>query len=370
MSILKRTLLVILTPILTTLLFATVLDFGIVRTIGTPAPIKKTLADSGIYSSVVGSLLSQAKQSTGSGGVVSLTDPLIQKAANQTFTPQYLQTQTEGFIDSAYRWLNGVTPTPDFKLDLSPLKSSLANNVAADVQAKLATLPACTTAVDPSTYNPLTATCLPKGITPASAANTIKDNLVSGQGFLDNPVISADTIKQQGSSQSIFQDKLKQVPSYFSWVKKLPYISAGLTILVALAIVFLNSTKRKGLRHVGWTMIFVGAIMLAFAWGANYLMTKKFLPSLNLGNAVLQSKVETVGKDITQQIDKTYWAFGGTYVVLGVAAIVGPTVIGRGGNQSRAKGSQPKAPAGEMDEKPAEAEEEAEKPAKKTIKVQ
>lgn len=373
MLILKRTLLFIVAPLLSTLLLLTALDYGIVRIVGTPAPIKKTLADSGVYDSVVGSLLSQAKTSTGSSGEVSLTDPLVQKAASQTFTPQYLKTQTESFLDSTYQWLNGVTPSPDFKLDVTSLKTSLADNVASGVKERLTGLPVCATGFNPASFDPLTATCLPKGITPTSAANDVRSTLTSGQGFLDDPNISANDIKQDGSSQSVFADQLKQVPDAFALVKKSPYILAGLAILAATAVIFLSSTKQKGLRRVGVSLITVGVIVLIFAWGTNYLVTKKALPEIKFSdNLVMQEKLKTLAKDVTQQIVATFWVFGGVYTVLGVSAVAGPSLMNR---RSRAPktapaaepiAEKPTASASHPETKP----DEPEQPKKRNIKIQ
>src|SRR5476651_1995940 len=97
MNFLRKALLVLLTPIFTLLLYATAVDMGIVRVVNQPSSIKKILVDSGIYHSAVSGLLDQAKQITpdnNSGGNVSLSDPAIRSAANSTFTPQFLQTNT------------------------------------------------------------------------------------------------------------------------------------------------------------------------------------------------------------------------------------------------------------------------------------
>lgn len=375
MLIIRRILLVFVASLFTTLLFLTAWDFGVMRTIGTPGPVKKTLSDSGIYDSVLTGLLNQAKENTSSSGDVSLIDPVIQKAANASFTPQVLQQNTEKILDSTYKWLNGDSPTPDFKIDLSSVKTSFASNVASGLQDKLATLPVCTTAASKDNFDALTASCLPKGMTTASAANNVKTSLLSGQGFLDNPVITANDLKANGSNTSIFTDKLKKAPDYFSWIKKVPYILIGLTLLTGALIVLLSATKSKGLRKIGFTLVIVGVLMLVFAWGSNYLLTKKAIPKLSLNNnAVMQEKIQILAKDLTQEIDKTFWMFGIAYTVLGAAAIAYPMISGRSagsqkGNKRAAaedgepEHSAPETPAHAPTHQPAE-------PKKRTIDIQ
>lgn len=348
------------------------------QTIGTPAPIKKTLNDSGVYDSVLTGLLNQAKKNTTSSGEVSLTDPIVQKAANASFTPEVLRQNTEKILDSTYKWLNGESATPDFKIDLSGSKTSFAANVANSVQDRLATLPVCTTNVTKDNFDALSTNCLPKGMTAAGAANEVKSNLLSGQGFLENPVITSNDLKASGSTTSVFNNQLKKAPQYFSWVKKLPYILMGLTLLTGALIVLLSATRSKGWRKIGITMLVVGILMLAFAWGANYLVTKKVLPKINLdNNAVLQEKIQTLAKDLTQQIDKTYWMFGIAYSVIGAGAIAFPMVSSRFGGQKTGKpkaktetgpGDEPK-PETETRSSPA-APAKAEEPKKRTINIQ
>ncbi len=379
MLILKKILLVLVASLFTTLLFATAWSTGVIRTVGTPAPIKKTLNDSGLYSSVLGSFLDQAKQSTSSSGEVSLTDPVVKKAANQTFTPQVLKDTTEKILDSTYKWLNGDTKLPDFKLDLSSYKNSFAANVAADVQTNLASLPACPTNVRADSFDALSATCLPKGTTAATAAAQVQSNLLNGKGFLDNPVLTANDLKLNGSNTSVFTDQLNKAPKYFSWLKKAPLILGLITVLLAAAIVFLSSSRAKGIRHISFTLIWVGALMLAFAWALNWLVSSKLSQHININNnLVLQEKVQILAKDITKIIDKNYWVFGGVYAGLGLIGLGSPFIM------SRLGGRKPKAPKATTEvEKPAPkdldgpnpeatkpTEKPQESPKKKTISIQ
>src|SRR5438105_11091285 len=101
MNIMRKMLVVFLAGLLPVFLFALAIDTGIIKTAGSSAPIKKILADSGIYNSLISSALDQSKTTGGDqGGGISLTDPLVKQAAENTFTPQYLQQNTEKALDS------------------------------------------------------------------------------------------------------------------------------------------------------------------------------------------------------------------------------------------------------------------------------
>ena len=321
--------LVFLGALLPFFLFALAIDTGIIRTAGSSGNIKKILADSDIYSSIISSTLDQAKTSGGEGEGISLTDPNIKAVAEKTFTPQFLQENTEKVLDSVFLWLDGKTTIPDFKLDLSGLKDTFANETAKAAEARAVTLPVCPTGLSGSadSYEPFSASCLPRGMTPASVAAQIQNSLSKGEGFLEDPIITADTIKLSGSGQSVFADQLKGIPNYYQQVKKTPIYLAVLSLLIALAIVFLSTSRTRGLHRVGITLTTVGILLLIFAYALDWGINKKLLPQMNLENKVLQEKLKTLASDITANVDKTYYTFGGIYTGLGVLAIGLPLFI-------------------------------------------
>lgn len=368
---------ILLAGLLPVLLFTLAIDAGIIRSAGSSAPIKKILADSKIYDSIVPSLLDQAKTTGGDqGGGVSLTNPSVKKIAENTFTPQFLQANTEKVLDSIYVWLDGKSSIPDFRIDLSSLKTTFANEAAKEAEAKAATLPACPPGLsgNSDSFEVFSATCLPKGLTPTSVATNVRSGISSGQGFLENPVITADTIKGTNSNQSVFADQLKNVPKTYQNVKKTLAILAILSLLTTAAIVFLSSSRAKGLRRVGVILLIIGIFMLVFAWGLNYGVNQKALPKLSLDNKVLQDRLKTLAADIVQSIDKTYWTVGGVYAGLGALAIGGSMFIRRRGGPPAAKQAShlPPEPVAHQAPQPETPAPAAPKPApkKRPIKIQ
>ncbi len=322
MNFLRKTALVIITPIFTFLLFAAAFDMGILRVVSQPNNVKQVLSDSGVYNSAVNSLLDQAKQETSNNGSLDLTNPTIKSAANATITPQYLQQNTDSAIDAVYAWLNGKTPQPQFSIDVSSLKDKFAAAASQAAEQRATTLPACTDAASASAAvnDPVAATCLPPGVTPAAVGSEVQGNLLGGQGFLDNATIDASTIKGKNSNHSIFASQLKDAPKQYQRIKKTPIILSLLALLSAVAIVFLSSSRRKGLRHVGILLVIIGIFMLVLAWGMNEAVTKE-VPKIKLNNAVAQTDVRKVIVDLEQKIDQNYWIFGAVYTVLGALAI-------------------------------------------------
>lgn len=336
MRVVRRVLLGLIVPILILLLFATTLSTGLVQTFANPAPIKHIISDSGIYNSVLDNSLDQASPMTVDSSQIPFSDILLRKAAVATFTPQFIKQNTETVVDSIYGWLNGETPLPDFYIDLSSQKQAFAANIAQSVQQRLASLPACTTLSILTDFDALNATCLPVGITPNAAAASLKSDILNGQGFLDNPIITADSIRASGDSQSIFTDQLKNAPQFFHDAKLAPSVLAALSVLAAIAVILLSRVKKLGLRKVGFTLLISGVLMLLFAWGINHIVMNNIVPKISLDTSSLQTSIRSIMVDIVKSIDRCWWYFGAIYSALGLAAILGITYWAKkSGNQPR-----------------------------------
>jgi hypothetical protein len=350
MPIAKRIGLSILSPLFVLLLFATAFDIGFVQTATHPATVKRLVAESGIYNSVVSNALAQTKSISTSYGSIPTSDPAIQSAARVSLSPRYIQQSTEAAIDDIYDWLNGQTAQPNFNIDLSGAKILFANNIADSTQKRLSALPACTTAqslafAQSGSFDAYSAACLPKGVSPAAIAEQVKTGIVNQQDFLATTDLTAANVKTGGSGQSVFSGQLAGAPKQYQRAKKTPAILIILTVLIGVGVVFLSRTWPIGLRHAGISLLIVGLIMLVFSWGLNRAMSTKVIPKIKVDNAIFQQDIRTLVTDITQQVDKNYWLFGGLYAGLGLVGITSAQLAIRkqssGSLGNKAVGGQP-----------------------------
>lgn len=306
-----------LTSGLVLLLFALAFDVGIWRSVGQPDNVKKVLADSGIYNSVVPNALSQAGKISTAGGDIPLNDPQIQAAAKSAIPPSQVRQDANQIIDSVYSWLNGKTPAPSFNIDLNSAKVNFASNIGEVVAQRAASLPACT-AFSGTSFDAYNATCLPPGVTPSAAATEVKSQVLNGQGFLDKPVVNAASVKTD-SGKSVFDNQ--RIPKTYQRLKEIPWVIALLIIVFSAGIVFLSSSRRRGARRVSLALVGVGIFMLLFAWGVDKAASSVVSNIKINNNAAGQQQLRTVVKDLAQAIDKNYWLFGAVYIVLGTAAL-------------------------------------------------
>ncbi|HSW78637.1 MAG TPA: hypothetical protein VLF88_01285 [Candidatus Babeliales bacterium] len=334
MDIIKKLGLILLTPLFVILLFATALDIGFVRSATHPATVKRLVAESGIYSSVVPSLLQKPQIITTQYGNISTSDPEIKQVANSVLSPIFIQQNAEMAIDNTYDWLDGKIAEPNFKIDLNGTKTLFANRIADVAQKRLSKLPRCTLAqsraiAQSGQYDAFNATCLPVGVSPTSVAEQIKTSLVNQKEFLKETNISPADIKNGNNNQSVFNDQLKDAPKQYQHLKKTPLILSLLTILTGVGIVFLSSTWLKGLKHAGIILLVVGLLMLVFAWGLNKGVSSQVVTKIKIDNAQMQKDVRLLIIDITQLVDKNYWVFGGLYTILGGAGIATAIIMNR-----------------------------------------
>lgn len=346
MNILRKALLVFTGGLFALALWLLAVDIGLVKTFSQPDNVKKMVADSGLYGEVVPGLLEQiAKENPQSAdtGEVPLTNPIVKEAAQEAFSPQFLQTNVESIIDSLYNWLEGKTAEPEFNVNLEPAKLSFANLVAQKLEARLKSLPACPAGTQTQNFDYYNATCLPRGTTAAAAAQQVKGQVNGSQDFLADTAVTPADIKQSNSNQSIFEGQLKDLPQAWEHFKRSPIYLAVLAVLLSLVIILLSQSRRRGIKRVGITLLAVGIIILIFSL---LLGTAGKNKQINLDNKALSEKLNTLIEDIANNVGNSYMWLGGIYTALGLAAVAGTMFVGR------AKG--PTKPAAEPEAKAAE----------------
>ena len=326
MHILKRLGLSVLTPLFIFLLFATAFVMGLTQIATHPEKVKKLFADSGIYATVVPSLLEQQSTIPTPGGAISVTSPEVQKAITQAVTPSVIQQNAEAAIDGLYLWLDGKTDEPVINFNLTAQKSAFADSLTAAVQQKLVSLPPCSAAqsaaiVRSGTFDPFNATCLPRNTTPASAAQDFKNYLAANESFFDKAKVNTAELKNEKGQSPFDQPQIKALPTVYQWAKNSNWILLILTILTGAGIVFLSRTIRIGLRFIGTNLIIAGTIMFVFTFVLRQVTTNIVLPKIKMDSAALQTSTGNLINELVQRIISNYRIFSGIYIVTGAAAV-------------------------------------------------
>lgn len=318
MNILKKSLLGLCASFLVVLLFIFGTTLGLYQVFGTPEPLKKALRESGFYESIVGDAIDQAQkeQHTEGQNEIPVNNPEVQNLIKSAVSPEILQTQLDGSLDSFYAWMRGETPKLVFSVELGDAKNKLAANVGTYVQERLATLPACDPGVAPNTdMDPFSATCLPQGVTAAQVADQAKGELLSSE-FLKDTTVSADSLKGEGGKS--VEEQLESVPAVYEAIKWALYGSGGLALLMAVAVVFLSVNWRSGLKKVSIIFIAVGGVSVVFSWLAAIGLNRV----AEFATEPLQQSGVKIGQALGADLRIWWMWYGIVLIVLGVLALV------------------------------------------------
>ena len=366
MSFVRKLLVGMLSSLAVSLLFLTAVDIGVVRIVGDKEKVKHIVAQSGIYNTVIPSTLDKAQKLSTNKGEVSLNDKTIRSAAGSTFSPKYLEDTVNNVIDSTYRWLEGKTPSPDFNIDLGSTKTVFADKVAESIKQAAVKLPVCPGAPNAASFDAFNATCLPKGVTAAQAADQAKQQVLTGQGFLDSTNITAKDVKSGDTNQPVFDNQLKQAPQIYQKFKFSPIILPVLSLLVLLGIIFLSSSHKKGLRRVGITLAFVGIVLIAVAFTVNKALPGQILPKITIkDNPVIETNIRNIVSEIVHDINHTYYVIGGIYAGIGVIALAGAMILLRGQPEAKTASGADAPPSDSHDEPEPETAAPKDEPAAK-----
>lgn len=299
------------------------------HTLGNASTVEASLRSSNAYDQIASYATTRATQSTSTPtGSVSLNNPQVKAIAQSVFSKQLVQQNAETFINSNYRWLDGETPTPSFTIDVSGARQSFASQVNKTVFDYLSKLPVCNPAqlqqLLASAVDPLTITCRPATVIPKAEADRVAAQILASD-FLSQPVVTADTLKISGQPD---QDKpyyvqLARAPKAYQLMQKLPFILGALAIIAAAGIVLIASTRRKGVRRIGFTFALAGLLLIATKFVSDTIFTKfqakVFAGTVNTTD--VQKPLIDAGHQLEKQIVNTDLYLGVAFVVIAIILI-------------------------------------------------
>jgi hypothetical protein len=308
------------------LLFLTAAFIALRFTVAEPTTIKGWLKESGAYEAVVPEVTKLATiQQANESSVVQITSDDTLDSATSAFTSDGIQRDAETVIDGFYGWFRGNTSGPEFRVDLTARKNLFAKYLAETVAQKIADLPECsggTTSFTLQAFDPFTADCRPKGLDIANEAGVLEEELASTDDLLPQTVLTGGDIKV-----NTVDGQSERVGSAYPWVQRVysallwvPWVLLGVTVLTALVLFFLSSSRRKGTRRVASGLIFTGVTLLASGFLLGPLL--KMTDRVNGLFGASQSIMENIINPLVEQINGTYARIsiltGAVYTILAV----------------------------------------------------
>lgn len=322
--------------------------------------IKTWIKNSKLYDGFVDTVLSSTMKSTKDSPTADnpLNQPALQAAAKAAFTPEFLQKSTENFIDGSFVWLEGKSPKPTFEIDLTSAKQNFANAVGKYALERYNGLPDCPRNQLPDTSDVLSISCQPAGLDITATVNQQINEIATSKDVLGNPVITADSLSSQDKAQTkSFSERYSNIPKIYRFSKVAPLILGGLSLLMAVIIIFVSADRRRGLRKTGISLVVVAVMLFIGIWLANFglqraqtAITKVSTPE----TALAQSTALSVIRDINSSVARVSTYFGVAFLLIAGGLFVYLFITRDKTSVKPAKPSEPSAASDKTDKKPEE----------------
>lgn len=379
MSLLRKLVVFLAASGLTFLIYMAVVTSIFVLAV-TPENVKQWLRSSNVYSTVVDDLVKKSQDAVDENTDSQNTpaNEQAQIAVKKAFTPEFLQTSTEQFIDGLVPWLEGEASKPTFNIDISGAKQAFIDSFAEQARIRYAGLPVCTPGQAVNTSDPMNIPCQVPGYSIDAEIQKAREELANSEKFLPNTILTADTFKSgEGTEKKPTFEKLNQVPKAYQWIQRSPIIFGVLALGAAAIVIFLSQARRKGIRRVLASLVIVCVPLLIMLWAIRYGVEKAEAEIMK--SASQNNGLESTGISLLKEVQRTLSAYTLVFVVgllLVAAGLAIYLIATKSKKPSAADTDAPKTPQESADKKqskseaPASAHSEKPKPGKpKTPKL-
>ena len=328
-----------------------ILSIAIVGTLwlvfGSAGSVKHLLDKSGIYERLPGIITDQFKQQQppAADSANVLDQPQVSSAVKATFTADFLRSTANQVIDGTYHWLDGKVEQPDFRINLRPAITTFKEQLTTAAVARYNGLPECTPQqlaqiqADHSKSDLLSLACRPAGVPVDTLRQQFTDSLdkqlsgpqpqqgssgkdSTGSTILQTQQLTASELPKDNQGRSVF-DNLSAAPTAYQWLYRGLLLAIVAAILLALAVVYLFPSRRRGARSLGITFVGIGLLILIVGVAGDILFSRAVnTQSLHLTDSSPQQAAVTVARTVSQAIDQDLRWFGIGYLLAGVAVLV------------------------------------------------
>ncbi|HSE61922.1 MAG TPA: hypothetical protein VLA88_06565 [Candidatus Saccharimonadales bacterium] len=215
------------------------------------AAVPNWLRESGVYGNAINTAFQVQEPANDGDTQAFATKDDLKNALLATFTPSYIQQQSENALGSIYDWIEGKAQTISFTIPIEQKQAEFKTNFTKQIEAKLTSLPPCPTRVNPSPTNP---TCIPQGMSAADLATRLTPQITTeGGAFLDKPITASGLNLNTNATW---------VPAAYASTKLLTFVLPFAIILAAAMYVFISDPKLKGLSTISRRIALNGLLLV------------------------------------------------------------------------------------------------------------
>lgn len=276
MTFLRRLGIALLQLVCTSAVIGSIWLLTLHMTLLNPPLVKGWIHDSGVYNTAIGTLV----QPSATSGITPLTTDVAKQALANTFTPNYLQQQTEQTLNNVYDWLEGKTTTISFSIPVDAQQGTLIQQLAQGMEPAIAQLPVCTS---PEQLAGQGVQCRPGDQSPSQFAQELAQQAVTSSHLAASPITAQDLAQTGVTNNQTAQDQaiLNQLPAYRAWLEQLLWLLPAVAALCAFVIFFVATDKLREFMRLSRHIFFSALLTVLFGWGMWYISGNlKSLPGL------------------------------------------------------------------------------------------
>jgi len=324
MNGLKKFGLVVAVMLFGPLFLLSIISYTLNKTLADEEYTKTTIAEAGFYQAIGETIVTQA-----GGGAEG--EPLITAALNTAVSGDRIQGTLEPLIDGTYSWLGGETKQPEFSLAIAPIKANFQESLTAGLQARAASLPACSAANPPSGEDIFDYNCIPPGTdvnaTITDAVNKITNNAsVFSDEVVADGTVNADEAEQLGINDPT-QNLPSELPRAFQFFTNGLWFFVGGSGLAAVGIVFLSRNWLFGIRKCGILLVLNGLFVLILGLILGYVVSSLIPTTAVEATEATVNALEQASKIILADSASILKLVGIVSVVLGTVGIIASSVL-------------------------------------------
>lgn len=281
------------------------------QTVLNPTTVKKWLADSGSYSTLVETVVPMlATTDSGSSTPNNLvTTDMVRRAAKASISPNDMKAKVEPIIDATYAWLDSKSPEISFSVSTDAETRRFTEALRREVLVKAKSLPECNGSIDAAALEQ--ASCLPWYVSAEGATDSVMARVEQQELFRDNK-LTPDILASKTSISA--SDRLPEVISLL-WVIQL----IAMPIAAVVALFVLVKRRASGLIAVSTSLLLPGISLLII--GLLFASSSGSAVSGFVEKSEFAAIAEPLGKVAAKSITAVAMQVGG--LLLGSALVLG-----------------------------------------------
>lgn len=281
------------------------------QTVLNPTTVKKWLADSGSYSTLVETVVPMLATSDNGSAIPDslVTTDMIKRAAKASISPNDMKAKVEPIIDATYAWLDSKSPEISFSVSTDAETRRFAEALRREVLVKAKSLPECSGSIDAAALEQ--ASCLPWYVSAESATDSVMARIEQQELFRDKKLTS-DILASKASASA--SDRLPELISLL-WVIQL----IAMPIAAVVALFVLVKRRATGLIAISTSLLLPGIALLVI--GLLFASTGGGLVSDFVEKSEFAAIAEPLGKVAAKSLAAVAVQVGG--LLLGSALVLG-----------------------------------------------